>query len=269
MTAPVVVTGSSGRLGRAIAAALGPDAVGVDLVAGPHTAVVGSIADAAVLDRALDGAIAVVHAAALHAPHLASEPPERFAEVNVAGTHAVLEAAARHGVTRVVHLSTTSLYGHALVPDGAAVWVTEALAPRPRDAYDETKLAAEALCEAAPLSTVSLRVARCFPEPPRTAAIHGLHRSVALQDVVAAVRLALARSDVTGALNVCGRSPFGREDCAELLADAAAVIHRRCPEVAAAFARRGWQLPASIDRVYDPSAAESALGHRPSPPVVV
>jgi UDP-glucose 4-epimerase len=41
------------------------------------------------------------------------------------------------------------------------------------------------------------------------------------------------------------------------------VIRRRAPALALAFERRGWPLPASIDRVYDPQRAMQHLGWQP------
>jgi len=40
------------------------------------------------------------------------------------------------------------------------------------------------------------------------------------------------------------------------------VIARHFPDAAELYARAGWELPQSIDRVYDPSLAERRLGFR-------
>ncbi|MCK8138028.1 NAD(P)-dependent oxidoreductase, partial [Pseudoalteromonas sp. 2CM28B] len=37
----------------------------------------------------------------------------------------------------------------------------------------------------------------------------------------------------------------------------------KCPEIALAFKQRGWQLPQSLDRVYDSSFAREKLGWSP------
>jgi nucleoside-diphosphate-sugar epimerase len=171
-------------------------------------------------------------------------------------------------VARFVYTSTTSLYGEAMLPDaGEAVWVTEDLAPRPRDVYDETKLAAEAaLAEAARggMACTSLRMSRCFPEEPRLVAIHRLHRGVDADDVAQAHELALAREGGAYAVfNVSAPSPFARADCRMLFEDAASVVLERYPWAAAEFERRGWLLPRSIDRVYVVDKAIAGLGYRP------
>ncbi|MHB8506190.1 MAG: NAD-dependent epimerase/dehydratase family protein [Acidimicrobiales bacterium] len=194
--APVVlVTGSSGALGRAIAAAAeaaGWIVSGVDIAAGPHTQLVGDLRDRTLLRRALEGADAVVHVAALHAPHVGESSDADFWSVNVELTDALLNQAAASDVRRVVYTSSTSVYGHALVPSGRAVWVDESLTPLPRDIYDATKLAAETLVARSKVSAVTLRIARCFPEPLETLARHRLHRGVALSDVAAAHVLAMS-----------------------------------------------------------------------------
>jgi nucleoside-diphosphate-sugar epimerase len=261
-----VVTGSSGRVGAAVAKALEADGWpvrGVDRVPGPGTTVVGDLREAAVRREALRGADVVVHAAALHAPHVGRVDDREFQAVNVDATRALLDDAGRVGVGRVVYISSTSVYGHALVPTDRAVWVDEQLEPRPRDVYDETKLRAEHLVRSAPIPSVVLRIARCFPEPRPVLATHLLHRAVGLADVAVATALVAARDRVTGVFNVAGPYPFTRADCLALHQDAAAVIVQRLPDVAAAFGDRGWPLPRTVDRVYDSGAAASAFGYRP------
>ena len=62
---------------------------------------------------------------------------------------------------------------------------------------------------------------------------------------------------------VSGATPFLPEDAAELAIAAPAVIQRRAPQLVAAFAARGWELPARIDRVYVPTLAMRELGWTP------
>lgn len=69
----MAVTGSSGRVGAALAAAL--DAAGwvvrgVDRVPGHWTSVIGDLRDRPVRLTALQSADVLVHTAALHAPHV-------------------------------------------------------------------------------------------------------------------------------------------------------------------------------------------------------
>jgi len=266
----VLVTGATGRIGSAIAArlALRHTVTGLDLRPGALTQVVADVADTARLAPLLTGIDAVIHTAALHVPDLAARSREDFHEVNVAATRRLLAAAGEAGVRRFVYSSTTSLYGDAMLPlAGEAVWVTESLAPEPRDVYDETKLAAEAACEQAGragMACTSLRMARCFPEDPRLVAIYRLYRGVDAEDVAQAHELALDAEDAGfRVFNVSAPTPFGRTDCRRLFEDAESVVLERHPWAAGEFARRGWQLPRSIDRVYVVDQAIAELGYRP------
>lgn len=110
----VVVTGAAGMLGSAVATRLAGDGdrvVGVDLRAAPsrprYHHVVGDVRDPAVLRAAFQGAGAVVHCAAA----LPSYPAEQIRSVIVDGTRAVLAAARAAGVGRLVHISSTAVYG--------------------------------------------------------------------------------------------------------------------------------------------------------------
>jgi UDP-glucose 4-epimerase len=263
----VLVTGSSGLVGSAVArelAAAGWRVNGLDTRPGEWTTHTGDLRSPEIRGSALDGVTAVVHTAALHAPHVGQVPPAEFWSINVAATAGLLADAGLRGVARFVYTSSTSVYGHALVPRDRAVWVTEDLTPQPRDVYDETKLAAERLLPGHSPSTVVLRIARCFPEPPETQAAHRLYRGVALEDVAQAHRLALD-SRVTGALNIAGAYLFTPADVEDLWIDAPAVIARKAPHIASDFHRNGWPLPNRIDRVYDSARARRELGYQPTP----
>jgi UDP-glucose 4-epimerase len=118
--------------------------------------------------------------AALHVPHLTTASPAEFRRVNVDATRGLLEAATAARVSRFVFLSTTSVYGCAPRSGPPATWVDEGLEPNPEDVYDRTNLAAEALCRTAAgsaMSTVVLRLARCFPEPDPLVAFYRLYRA--------------------------------------------------------------------------------------------
>lgn len=266
----VLVTGSSGRIGGAIAARLSlrHQVTGFDLRPGPLTSVVGDVCDTGLLAAQCAGADAVVHTAALHMPDLAARSARDFREINVLATRRLLEACGETGVRRFIYTSTTSLYGDALLPEaGAAVWVTEELAPRPRDIYDETKLEAEAACQDAALHglpCISLRMSRCFPEEPRLLAIYRMYRGVDAHDVAQAHELALeAEHAGFEAYNVSAPQAFAIGDCQRLLTEADAVVQERFPWVQSEFARRGWLLPRAIDRVYVVDKAIKGLGYRP------
>ena len=110
----ILLTGSSGWLGRHLAPLLiadGYEVVGLDVAPGPHTNVIGSVEDRPLIKRVMrDHAIAaVVHGAALHQPDMVRYPKQRFIDVNVSGTLAVLEEAVAANVSRFIFTSTTSL----------------------------------------------------------------------------------------------------------------------------------------------------------------
>jgi UDP-glucose 4-epimerase len=266
----ILLTGSSGRIGAAIGArlALRHRVTGVDRRAGPMTTTIVDIRDTTRIAALCRGIDAVVHTAALHVPDLASHGAADFQSVNVDATRRLLAACGEAGVRRFVYTSTTSLYGDSLLPaDGAAVWVTESLPVRPRDVYDQTKLAAEEACRAATgagLACVSLRMSRCFPEDPRLVALYRLYRGVDAQDVAQAHELALTADLPTFEIfNISAPPPFQATDCRALFADAGSLLVDHFPWVRAEFARRGWLLPQSIDRVYVVDKAIDQLGYRP------
>src|SRR4051812_28858805 len=115
----ILVTGSAGHLGEALLRTLRErhiDAVGMDVIESPFTDVVGSIVDPAAVEQAMRGVTAVLHAATLHKPHVASHSRQAFVDVNVTGTLNLLEAAVANGVKSFIYTSTTSTFGDALTP---------------------------------------------------------------------------------------------------------------------------------------------------------
>jgi nucleoside-diphosphate-sugar epimerase len=266
----ILVTGSAGRVGRAIAVRLmhEHEVVGLDRTPASTVDVTADLGDEAALARALAGCDAVVHAAALHAPHVGVLPDSEFQRVNIDATEALLEAAARAHVRRIVYTSSTAVFGSAATPAGRAGWVDEALAPAPETIYHSSKLAAEDLLRAAAAGggpeVRVLRMSRCFPEAAPIMAAYRLHRGIDARDVAEAHARALVHSGrVHETWIVSGLTPFRREECAVLLRDAVSVLRLRAPELVSAFAARGWTLPRSIDRVYDASLAMRELGWQP------
>lgn len=282
----VLLTGSSGWLGRFLAPQLrdaGHEVTGLDLAPGTHTAVIGSIADRALVRRAFvrHRIEAVVNAAALHKPDIARHPAQAFFDVNVEGTRHLLQAAIDAGNDRFVQTSTTSLMISQAIRDEVhdeAVWLDEDSGPlQPRNIYGTTKLEAERVCAAlAPahgIGCVILRTSRFFPETDdaqdridgeNLKANEFLHRRLTVEDAARAHVMALQQAPSLGlqTLIVSAPTPFGRDDAPELKRDAAAVVRRCFPDVDALYARRGWTLPASIGRVYDASRAGRVLGFR-------
>ncbi len=264
----IVLTGSSGRIGRAIFGALAGEheVIGIDRNVFSTTRVIGDCADPELLRPALEGADAVIHAAGPHAPHVDVEPDAEFERVNVEGTAALYDLAREAGVQRFVYTSTTALYGYAITP-GECTWVDETTEPQPKSIYHRTKLAAEQLLEhsaSAALPVSVIRMSRCFPEAAPLMALYRLHRGVDARDVGSAHALALSHTgEPFERFVVSGATPFGREDCDGLANAAPDVIRARVPHLAQEFDRLGWALPRSIDRVYSSAKAQAALGWEP------
>lgn len=264
----VVVTGSSGRIGTAICKALGSicEVIGTDNRPSPATSFVGDISDRTLLARVMEGAEAVIHAGALHAPHVGVVPDSEFQRVNVDATSLVAETARDAGVRRLIFTSTTALYG-ARVNVGMCAWIDEEARPIPKTIYHRTKFAAENILEdmAGPnLSIRVLRISRCFPEPANLMAIYRLYRGIDLRDAVEAhVRALGNRGPAFQRYVISAQTPFLREDLAELATNASDVIARRAPALFKEFTRRGWALPTGIDRVYTSANAADGLEWRP------
>jgi UDP-glucose 4-epimerase len=282
----ILVTGSAGHLGEALVRVLGQeghDVRGLDILASAFTGVVGSIADRAVVRDCVRGVDAVLHAATLHKPHVGSHGRADFVETNVTGTLNLLEESVAAGVERFVFTSTTSAFGRALTPPPGepAAWITEDVAPVPRNIYGVTKTAAEDLCELVHrdhgLPCLILRTSRFFPEADDRDDVRAsyddanlkvnelLYRRVDLEDVVSAHRLALERAPQIGfgRYIVSATTPFTRDDLAELRADAPAVVRRRFPHYDAVYERRGWRMFPSLERVYVNERARRELGWVP------
>lgn len=263
----IILTGSSGRIGRAIFGSLAGEheVIGVDLSVFSTTQVIADCGDEAVMRPLLEGAKAVVHTAGPHAPHVNQVPDEEFTRVNVEATEHLYNWALAAGVERFVYTSTTALYGNAIIP-GECTWVDEETAPQPKSIYHRTKLAGEERLRAlatAKLPVRVLRMSRCFPETAPLMASYRLHRGIDARDVGEGHRLALDHNGPAFARFILsGTTLLKREDSEGLAADAPSIIRKRAPGLAKAFEQRGWELPRTIDRVYDASAAEKALGWR-------
>jgi|SRR5579859_253167 len=287
----ILMTGSSGWLGQALVPRLRQDGhhvVGLDPIPSATTDIVGSIADRGTVRRAMrDGGIeAVIHSGALHKPNIETHSPTDFIAVNVQGTLNLLEEAVAPGsaVGRFVMTSTTSLMITRTIRAGRdggareAAWITEDAAPlQPRNIYGVTKYSAENLCrlyhEQYGLPLVILRTARFFPEEDdmahaisqsgeNTKVNELLFRRATVEDMAESHVAALAKAPALGFDNfiIAPRTPFTRADCAELIIDAPAVVRRYFPHYPAIYARRGWTMFQSIDRVYDATKAFERMG---------
>jgi nucleoside-diphosphate-sugar epimerase len=97
----------------------------------------GDIRDRTAVDRAMAGVDLVVHSAAA----LPLYSRDQIFSTDVGGTRIVLESAATHGVSRVIHISTTAVYG---IPDHHPIREDDPL--QGVGPYGEAKIAAEKAC---------------------------------------------------------------------------------------------------------------------------
>jgi dTDP-glucose 4,6-dehydratase len=102
----------------------------------------GNIEDADFTYRTLDGHDIVLHLAALIAIPYSYEAPRSYVRTNMEGTLNVLEAARRHAIGRVVHTSTSEVYGTALRTP-----IDESHPLQAQSPYSATKIAADKLAE--------------------------------------------------------------------------------------------------------------------------
>ncbi|HTG47554.1 MAG TPA: NAD-dependent epimerase/dehydratase family protein [Actinomycetota bacterium] len=108
------------------------------------TFVLGDVTDPAAVAVVLQGAGAVIHAAAESHVDRSIDAARGFVETNVLGTQTVLEAALAAGV-RMLLLSTDEVYGAG---DPAGGLFEEDSPLRPRSPYAASKAAADLLCQA-------------------------------------------------------------------------------------------------------------------------
>jgi UDP-glucose 4-epimerase len=287
----ILVTGSSGWLAQDLMPRLKRaehTVIGLDPVPGPHTDVVGTVADRDLVrkiirEHRIQG---IIHAGALHKPQVATHDPTRFIETNVQGTLNLLQEATAEGSTvdRFVFTSTTSLMISQEIRDAhrrgvdRAFWIDEEMTTlEPRNIYGVSKLAAEHLCrmvhDATGLPTVILRTSRFFPEEDdmaheiiqsgaNTKANEFLFRRLTVHDAASAHIVALDRAPQIDfdTFIISALTPFSPEDCEQLMEYAPLVVHRYFPRYREIYARRGWTMFDYIDRVYDSNKAMRRLG---------
>ncbi len=92
-----------------------------------------------------------------------------------------------------------------------------------------------------------------------------LYRRVELEDVVSAHLLALEKAATLGfgRYIISATTPFSQDELHELRMNAPLIVQRHFPDYVADYARRGWKMFPSIDRVYVNERARQVLGWQP------
>ena len=171
----------------------------------PGEELVGDLTDPQVLDRALDGVDAVVHQAGNPDPDAGWQD---LRHPNVEGFVALLAAASRHGVERVVFASSVHAMG---AHEGARRWpIDPTWPPAPCCAYGATKAFDEALARAyayrTEMSLVGLRPGLCAEDATRDEAAAGWLAPVDLRQIVHRALVADVRFGVYPAVSWASRA---------------------------------------------------------------
>jgi nucleoside-diphosphate-sugar epimerase len=141
-----LITGGAGFLGINMARYLlarGHAVVSLDIADFDYpereqiTEIRGDIRSRADVDKAMQGVDIVVHTAAA----LPLYTPEDIYSTDIVGTRTVLESALAHNVARVIHISSTAVYG---VPDHHPLYETDSLIGV--GPYGKAKIEAEEVC---------------------------------------------------------------------------------------------------------------------------
>ena len=148
--ARVLVTGGAGFLGRPLVERLRANGESLrHLLRRPQSAeglppgegvVYGSLGQPDVVDHAVEGVEVVYHLGAAM-----KGGPAEFEQGTIWGTRNIIESCLRHGVKKLVYVSSLSVVDHAGHETGVAVTENTAYEPYPdrRGAYTQTKLRAE------------------------------------------------------------------------------------------------------------------------------
>ena len=266
----VIVTGGSGKAGRAVVADLvshGYDVTNVDVAASRDPGAPTLVADLTDLGQTIDslsGADAVVHLAAIPAPFVL--PDGETFRVNMMSTYNVFSAAAQLGMQKVVWASSETLIGLPFEREQPRYAPIDEDHPRlPEFHYALSKLAGEVIGEQFSRWTgipyVALRYSnvmeetdyQMFPkfwDDPKSRAWN-LWGYVDARDVAQAVRLALT-AEVTGAEAFLVAAA---DNC--MTTESAALMDAIYPNVPISGDISGYSTLLSIDK------ARSILGYEP------
>jgi UDP-glucose 4-epimerase len=282
----ILVTGTSGHLGEAIARTLtetGVKYIGIDIHPSKFTTHIGSIADRQFVGGIVKDVDFILHTATLHKPHVGTHSNQDFVDTNITGTLNLLEEAKKNKVKGFIYTSTTSTFGDMLTPEPnePAVWITENSGYIPKNIYGVTKNAAEDLCQLFyrnyKFPSLVLKTSRFFPEDDdkkqirdsfddlNIKVIEYLYRRLDIEDAVSAHLLAIEKVQEIGfgKFIISATSPFKKEHLKALHTNAISVVEKLYPDFKGLFERKGWKMLDKIDRVYVNQKARNELGWTP------
>jgi nucleoside-diphosphate-sugar epimerase len=269
----ILLTGGTGLLGWHVAALLRDRAQVTHFdLADPGDGrpwIKGSLCDAQAVELACQGQDVVIHAAALHGRAWQAAGDHTGFEVNVMGTHHILEGAKKGGAWRVVYTSSIWATGHAPAP-APYLPIDEALPREPLELYGLTKKLGEQMCLFATdrygFSTICLRPGGiCREDAPLQARLGHLFGTVDVRDVAAAHVLALDAPDTMRheRFVITASSPLCQIDPTRFNADRSGVLEQLYPGFGRQVAEGLFTLPTHPVEWYSIAKAASLLGYRP------
>lgn len=245
---------------------------------GSVESVAGDIRDAGLVADAVAGCEVVFHLAALIGIPYSYLAPESYVQTNVVGTQNVAEACRRHGVARLVHTSTSEVYGTA-----RRVPIDERHPLQPQSPYSASKIAADMMAlsywHAFTLPVAVVRPFNVFgPRQSARAVIPSilaqLHAGVTeirlgsltptrdftyVSDTVAGILTVASAADTIGSVVNIGS---GREISVGDLAELAIAVTGRDATVVSDTARLR-PAQSEVDRLLCDNAAARAIGWEP------
>ncbi len=241
--------------------------------------VLGDVRDAAIVRDALTGVTAVAHLAALISVPYSFTATRSFVDTNALGTLNVVEAAIEAGVGRVLIMSTSEVYGTAVV-----VPMDESHRLHAQSPYAASKISAEKLAESLSLSRdADIVIARGFntfgPRQSTRAVVGTILQQVAAGERELQLGATLTRrdlnfvSDVTEALSLLLESKASfRADVFNIATGASVSIEELVSTVATVVgheltivSRQDLLRPSDVDVLEgDATKLREATGWRPT-----
>ena len=237
----ILLTGGSGLVGSRIAAILRDrcQVTHYDLSdpADGLPWIEGDLCDVDAVEAACLGKDIVIHVAALHGQAWNEAGDHAGFQVNMMGTHNILEGARKGGAWRVIYTSSIWATGHAPVP-APYLPIDEDLPREPMELYGLTKKLGEQMClfvtQRYGLSTICLRPGGICPENvPLQRHFDHLFGCVDVRDVAMAHVLALDAPEGIrhGTFVITADSPLCTIDATHFFADRVGVLESLYPGI--------------------------------------